>query len=102
MKKLRLILGDQLNSKHSWYSETDENIIYCLFEMRQETDYVTHHIQKIVGFFAAMRNFATELTNKNHTVVYFHINDTINTQNLTKNLSLLIKENNIDTFEYLF
>ncbi|TXD48878.1 cryptochrome/photolyase family protein [Polaribacter sp. IC073] len=101
MKKLRLILGDQLNSEHSWFSETDENTIYCLFEMRQETDYVTHHIQKIVGFFAAMRNFAAELKNKKHTVVYFHINDTINTQNLTKNLSLLIKENNIHTFEYL-
>ena len=57
MKKLRLILGDQLNSQHSWFHEKDENTIYCLFEMRQETDYVTHHIQKVIGFFAAMRNF---------------------------------------------
>ena len=52
MKILRLILGDQLNSTHSWFSKVDENVVYCLFEMRQETDYVTHHIQKIAGFFA--------------------------------------------------
>ena len=100
MKKLRFILGDQLNSKHSWFSKVDENVIYCLFEMRQETDYVTHHIQKIVGFFAAMRNFAEELKKAKHTVVYFKLNDVKNTQSLTENLAFLIKENNIQKFEY--
>lgn len=101
MKKLRLILGDQLNSKHSWFQEKDNNTIYCLFEMRQETDYVTHHIQKVVGFFAAMRNFALNLEKENHNVVYFKLNDKKNTQNLTENLSLLIEEHNIKKFEYL-
>ncbi|WP_088323567.1 cryptochrome/photolyase family protein [Polaribacter tangerinus] len=101
MKKLRLILGDQLNSKHSWFSKTDKNTIYCIFEMRQETDYVTHHIQKIVGFFAAMRNFANELEKENHQVIYFTINDTKNTQSLTDNLLLLIKEQQIEELEYL-
>ena len=57
MKKLRLILGDQLNSEHSWFQETDENTVYLLAEMRQETDYVKHHIQKVVAFFLSMRNF---------------------------------------------
>ena len=56
MKKLRLILGDQLNERHSWFQENDENVLYCMFEMRQETDYVKHHIQKVTGFFVAMRN----------------------------------------------
>jgi deoxyribodipyrimidine photolyase-related protein len=101
MKKLRLILGDQLNSEHSWFIETDKNVTYCLFEMRQETDYVTHHIQKVVGFFAAMRNFVNTLEKANHTVIYFNINDTINTQSLVENLAILIKENNIEKFEYL-
>ena len=40
MKTLRLLLGDQLNPAHSWFEKTDGSIIYCLFEMRQETDYV--------------------------------------------------------------
>lgn len=101
MKILRLILGDQLNIKHSWFKETDENIMYCLFEMRQETDYVTHHIQKVIGFFSAMRQFRTDLKNKSHHVEYLKINDDHNTHSLTKNLSFLIKENSIECFEYI-
>lgn len=99
MKTLRLILGDQLNSHHSWFSKVDKNVSYCLFEMRQETDYVTHHIQKIVGFFAAMRNFANDLQKENHNVIYFKINDVKNTQRLTENLNILIKENGFEKFE---
>ncbi|EAR12319.1 deoxyribodipyrimidine photolyase-like protein [Polaribacter irgensii 23-P] len=101
MKTLRLILGDQLNSQHSWFSEIHEEVTYCLFEMRQETDYVTHHIQKVVGYFAAMRNFSQALQDAGHTVVYFKINDAKNTQSLTENLDLLIAENTIEKFEYL-
>ena len=54
MKTLRLILGDQLNENHSWFSSVDDQILYCIFEMRQETNYVQHHIQKVIGFFAAI------------------------------------------------
>ena len=50
MKKLRLILGDQLNHKHSWYSSTEKDTLYFMAEMRQETDYAHHHIQKVIGF----------------------------------------------------
>ncbi|WP_299017410.1 cryptochrome/photolyase family protein [uncultured Polaribacter sp.] len=101
MKTLRLILGDQLNSQHSWFAEKNNNVTYCMFEMRQETDYVTHHIQKIVGFFASMRNFAQALKKANHNVVYFNIDDDRNAQSLTENIAYLIKENNIEKFEYL-
>ncbi|HCY97422.1 MAG TPA: cryptochrome/photolyase family protein, partial [Polaribacter sp.] len=87
MKKLRLILGDQLNSQHSWFKETNSAVTYCMFEMRQETDYVTHHIQKVVGFFAAMRTFAQTLQDAGHNVVYYRINDANNTQSLTQNLT---------------
>lgn len=102
MKTLRLILGDQLNIKHSWFKETNEDAVYCLFEMRQETDYVKHHIQKVVGFFAAMRQFSEDLKSQNHTVVYFNINDAHNTQNLTENISYLIEKHNIEHFEYIY
>lgn len=87
MTELRLILGDQLNASHSWYKEpVSPNTVYCLFEMRQETDYVKHHIQKIVGFFGAMRNFAQALQQKGHTVIYYRINDGNNTHHLLNNL----------------
>ena len=48
-KTLRLILGDQLNSKHSWFITVDESVTYVMMEIRSETDYAAHHIQKIVG-----------------------------------------------------
>lgn len=101
MKILRLILGDQLHIKHSWFKHVDDTVIYCLFEMRQETDYVTHHIQKVIGFFAAMREFSNDLKSKGHKVSYFKINDNNNSQKLTDNLELLIKKHNINRFEYL-
>ncbi|MEL0456657.1 cryptochrome/photolyase family protein [Flavobacteriaceae bacterium SZ-1-7] len=102
MKTLRLILGDQLNIKHSWFKEVDNDVTHCLFEMRQETNYVKHHIQKVIGFFAAMRQFSADLTNKNHHVIYYRINHPKNKQSLTENLSEIIKTQNIQTFEYIY
>ncbi len=101
MKTLRLILGDQLNIKHSWFKTVNENVTYCIFEMRQETDYVTHHIQKVIGFFAAMRQFAEDLRSKNHKLTYLKIHDAQNTQNLTDNLNQLITQHEIKKFEYI-
>jgi deoxyribodipyrimidine photolyase-related protein len=50
MQTLRLILGDQLNQKHSWFKNPDDTVVYVMAELSQETDYVLHHIQKVVGF----------------------------------------------------
>ena len=104
MKILRLILGDQLNDRHSWFTldaDEENTITYCLFEMRQETDYVKHHVQKVVGFFASMRNFADELKEKNFNVIYYKINDKENKQSLIDNLEQIIKKEKIEKFEYL-
>jgi|GEM_PF-6179571 len=56
--KLRLILGDQLNVNHSWFETSDDTVLYVLMEIRPESEYVKHHIQKIAGIFQAMRIFA--------------------------------------------
>lgn len=98
--KLRLILGDQLNSNHSWFKNTDDEVLYFMAEMRQETDYVKHHIQKIVGFFSAMRNFSEELQNKGHKVEYWKLDHENNLQDLSENLSYLIEKHPIKKFEY--
>ncbi len=100
MKKLRLILGDQLNHHHSWYENIDENTVYLIMEMRQETDYVQHHIQKIIAFFAAMQHFADFLQKNGHQVVLLKIDDERNTQNLTQNLNYFFENCNIEKFEY--
>ena len=90
MKTLRLILGDQLNTNHSWFEKTDKNVVYLMAEMRQETDYVKHHIQKIVAFFLSMRSFAADLKSKNHQVIYFEINDKNNLHDLKKIINYCI------------
>ncbi|SMG29348.1 deoxyribodipyrimidine photolyase-related protein [Marivirga sericea] len=100
-KTLRLILGDQLNQKHSWFSEENDDVLYVLMEMRQETDYVTHHIQKVVSFFSAMRAFKVELEAKGHKFLYIKINDAGNKQSLKDNIKSIIKEHKIEHFEYL-
>jgi deoxyribodipyrimidine photolyase-related protein len=45
-KTVRLILGDQLNSNHSWFNTVDDSVVYVMMEVRSETDYAKHHIQK--------------------------------------------------------
>ncbi|MDZ7666255.1 MAG: cryptochrome/photolyase family protein [Desulfotignum sp.] len=98
---LRLILGDQLNSHHSWFRSVDPKVIYLLMEIRQETDYVRHHIQKVVGFFAAMRSFAAWLSESGHRVQYLGLNDGKNRQTFEDNIKAIIKEEKITRFEYL-
>ena len=100
MTTLRLILGDQLNPLHSWFAQTDSNTIYALMEIRQETDYVLHHAQKIIGIFAAMRDFAKYLATQNHCVHYLKIDDADNVQSLPANLDNLIQHYQIQRFEY--
>lgn len=99
-KTLRLLLGDQLNSQHSWFTTIDTSVTYVLMEVRTETDYATHHIQKVVGFFAAMREFAKELTQKKHRVIYIYLNDVTNLQAFNKNITALIKREKFTRFEY--
>jgi deoxyribodipyrimidine photolyase-related protein len=99
-KTLRLILGDQLNSNHSWYKTVDKNVTYIMMEVRTETDYAQHHIQKIVGFFAAMQAFTNDLKTKKHNVIYIYLNDKNNKQSFDKNITGLIKEHSFTHFEY--
>lgn len=100
MKTLRLILGDQLNQKHSWYDDPNEEVLYYMAEMRQETDYVTHHVQKVVAFFESMQNFSQWLEERGHQVVYHTLEATENEQDLPKNLQYLIEQRDIEKFEY--
>ncbi|ASV31230.1 cryptochrome/photolyase family protein [Maribacter cobaltidurans] len=100
MKTLRLILGDQLNQKHSWFESVEDNVIYLMAEMRQETDYVKHHIQKVTAFFLAMRSFKEDLSDKGHRFIYLKIGDKNNPQYLTKIIKHYVKETKAEQFEY--
>jgi len=100
VRTLRLILGDQLNHAHPWF-EDGRKATYLLMEMRQETDYVRHHIQKVIAFFLAMRAFANELEANGYTVIYLRLDDEQNRQDLNGNIRALITEHGFLRFEYL-
>ena len=101
-KILRLVLGDQLNSHHSWFKTVDESVTYVMMEIRTETDYAKHHIHKVVGFFSAMQEFATELQSQKHQLIYLHLNDANNLQSFEKNIPFLIEKEAFTHFEYQF
>jgi deoxyribodipyrimidine photolyase-related protein len=64
--RLRLILDDQLDDQHRWFKTVDPHVTYTMMEVRQGTDYVVHHIQKVAAIFKAMRAFADHLESKGH------------------------------------
>ena len=99
-KTLRLVLGDQLNITHSWYKESNSDTTYVLMEVMQEQEYVMHHIQKILAFFAAMRNFAHVLTKAGHEVIYITLDDSDNQQSFDQNIKQLLEKHKITRFEY--
>ena len=97
---LRLILGDQLNIQHSWFEKKDKDTLYFMAECLSETNYVVHHIQKVVGFFSAMRTFADELQENGHDLVYYNLDDPNNKQSFADNLSAIIKKYKVQKLEY--
>lgn len=99
-KHLKLILGDQLHPGHSWFRNIDENSLFVMMEIRPESEYVTHHIQKVVGIFSAMRSFCDELSEQGHAVRYFRISDADNRHSFRENLLLLVNEYGIENFHF--
>lgn len=99
---LRLILGDQLNPQHSWFEKVDDQVTYCLFETWSETTYVRHHVQKVAGFFLAMRAFAKHLKSNGHQVVYRTLEDTRELQlaSITDNLEHLARSQGAKSVAY--
>lgn len=97
---LRLILGDQLNPQHSWFQRVCPDVVYVLMELRQETDYVRHHAQKILAIFAAMRELARQLKSAGHRVRYVAIDDPSNRQRLIANLEALIVHYRASAVQY--
>jgi deoxyribodipyrimidine photolyase-related protein len=97
---VRLILGDQLNERHSWFAEPDKDILFVLMEVRQETDYAWHHIQKVLGFFAAMRRFVDVLRARGHRVLYLTLDDPRNAQAIPANLEWILAQTGAQRFSY--
>ena len=100
MTCVRLLLGDQLDPRHPWFDHTDADVLYVMMEVRQETDYVLHHAQKILAIFAAMRRFAAHLRAAGHRVDYLAIDDAGNRPSLVDNLDRLLAQHAATALEY--
>lgn len=98
---VRLILGDQLNASHSWFTETREHCVYLIAELSQETSYVQHHVQKLVAFFAAMANFAQALTAAGHRVDHLTLDETAKFADLPALIQAKLAEFGACRFEYM-
>ncbi|MFZ3408473.1 cryptochrome/photolyase family protein [Vibrio chagasii] len=99
-KTVRLVLGDQLNIEHSWFDHVSDDVIYIIAELKQETDYVASHIQKMAAFFSAMGYFAKELTQRGHQVLHLTLDDTAQFKDLDAVLKHYTNEFDAEKFEY--
>lgn len=78
----------------------DAGVVYVLMEVREETDYVLHHAQKILAIFAAMRAFAAGLRQAGHRVRYVTIDNASNRQSIPHNLDALMAHYRAGHLEY--
>lgn len=99
-ERLRLILGDQLNASHSWFKEQNDDVLYVIAELHQETGYVLHHVQKVCAFFLAMENFSQALTKAGHHVLHLSLDETSAYKNLSDLLESLCAKYRVEEFEY--
>ncbi|MGR5063843.1 cryptochrome/photolyase family protein [Photobacterium sp. DNB22_13_2] len=99
-KTLRLILGDQLNARHSWYHNVDDSTLYLISELHQEAGYVAHHIQKISAFFAAMEHFAKQLKLSGHEVIHLSLDQSAQFEDLPSLIDSLLQQHNCECFEF--
>ena len=99
-KHLKLILGDQLNPKHSWFECVDPEVVYLIAELHQEASYTKHHIQKVTAFFVAISDFAQHLKSKGHRVCYLTLDDTQEFDDLTELIKSLIVKYSCETFTF--
>src|SRR5471032_2692812 len=98
--RLKLLLGDQLNHEHSWFTHPQDDQVFVMMEVRQETDYVLHHAQKILAIFAAMRDMARQLREVGHKVHYIAIDDVESVRSMPENIDALIAQYGARGFEY--
>lgn len=97
---IRLILGDQLNASHCWFSQKNPDVLYVMAELFQELNYTRHHIQKVAAFFLAMQHFSQALAKSGHSVRYFSLDETADFKDLNDWLRSVFDEFPDAVFEY--
>ena len=93
LKRLALILGNQLFPKDEQTIDSETTIFMC--EDQGLCTYEKHHKSKIALFFMAMRAYRDELIASGYTVKYLDCNEDFETEYISK-LEQFIKKNNFN------
>jgi deoxyribodipyrimidine photolyase-related protein len=99
-KELRLLLGDQLSRRHSWFRETQEKVLYIMMEVPSEIHIQIQHYQKTLAVFSAMRSFAQWLESQGHRVIYLTLGHKENRGSFLANIQWLQEESGADLLAY--
>jgi len=99
-KKIRYLLGDQLNANHSWFREKDPDTLYIMAELPQELSYCRHHIQKVCAFLAAMEAFAGALNHAGHHCLFLTLDETHAYKTTDKLLNTLLAQFSAESIEF--
>jgi len=76
MRRLNLILGDQLDRNSLLFNDVDiENDCFWMAEVREESTHVWSHKQRIALFLSSMRHFAAELQAQKYPLIYHTLKD---------------------------
>ena len=87
MTRLILVLGDQVTPDVAALRQGDKTRdVVVMAEVMAEATHVRHHPQKIALVFAAMRKFATQLTEDGWQVAYSRLDDPANSQSIAGEL----------------
>lgn len=87
VRRLGLVLGDQLSFDLSLFDELDPaHDALLMAEVREEASYVPHHPHKIVLVFSAMRHFAAALEARGWRVIYVRLDAVDNSGSLAGEL----------------
>jgi deoxyribodipyrimidine photolyase-related protein len=99
-KTVRIIFGDQLDLRHSWFDSVSDEVMYLVAELHQEAEYVKHHTQKICAFFLAMQEFANALSEQGHAVTHLSLDDSAEHQDFSELLASVCKKHGAENLQY--
>ena len=75
MRRLYIILGDQLNRESLIFDDVDsQQDCFWMAEVKEEATHVWSHKQRIALFLSAMRHFAEALKQRDFPLQYFRLN----------------------------
>ena len=104
VREIRLVLGDQLNIQHPWFSNPsgpEQDVLYLMGEYRSESTDVLHHVQKVIAFFLAMRAFAEVLRSRGHRVQYWQIDAPDNPHSVTRAVEQALAEHGAQRLQWM-